>query len=432
MVDPRTAAARVLAQVLAQGRSLAAALPPALAAIPGDRDRALVQALAYGVLRWHPRLEALLQALLKHPLRPKETEVRALLLVGLYQILYMEMPPHAAVSSAVSAARGLGRPWSAGLINGVLRNLLRDAPRWLAKADRDLAARLAHPAWLLERLQAAWPEHWQAVAAANNRQPPMSLRVNPRHLSRNDYRERLRQAGLEARPTAHAPQGLVLARAVDVAQLPGFTEGWVSVQDEAAQLAAPLLAVEPGQRVLDACAAPGGKTAHLLELTDDIELLALDADGQRLQRVREGLDRLGLSATLRCADASRAEDWWDGRPFHRILLDAPCTATGVIRRHPDIKVLRRAEDLPAMAQRQTALLESLWPLLAEGGKLLYATCSILPPENQDLIDAFLMRHRDARLHHIPGQWGQDTGAGRQILPGEDDMDGFFYALLARD
>ncbi len=425
-MTPRAAAARSLAQTLEQGRSLAETLPPALARLaPGDR--ALCQDLCYGVLRWHCRLLALADALLQR--RPREGDLLALLLVGLYQLEYQSTAPHAAVSQTVEAARELGRGWATGLVNGVLRRFTRERARLAEAVDRDPARRLAHPPWLLERLQADWPEHWQEIARQNNLRPPMTLRVNRRRWDLAAARAALAAAGLEAQPVPGAADALVLARPRPVDELPGFADGRVSVQDAAAQLAASLLGPQPGERILDACAAPGGKTGHLLERAD-LDLLALDQAPARLSRVAENLERLGLAAELRAGDAGSPGDWWDGRPFQRILVDAPCSGSGVIRRHPDIKWLRRPADPAALATEQARLLAGLWPTLAPGGKLVYSTCSVLAEENEAVVRRFMEEHPDAAALPVVLPGGVARGAGAQVLPAPH-LDGFYYAVLQR-
>lgn len=430
--NPRLAALRALLPVLEQGRSLSASLPPALSGIRQPADRALAQALVYGLLRWHLRLAAMLELLLRKPLKERDADVRCALLLGLHQLAHTRVPPHAAVSETVALAGALGKPWARGLINAVLRNYQRRAAELDARLEPDPALRTAHPRWLVAALREAWPEHWEAVLTANNEQAPLSLRVNARQLSRAAYQERLLTAQIAAHPAQYTEQGLTLTEAVTVEALPGFAEGQVSVQDAAAQLAATLLDARAGDRVLDACAAPGGKTAHILERQRALAgLWAVDLSADRMGQVSENLERLGLRASLITGDAANPEAWWDGAPFDRILVDAPCTATGVIRRHPDIKLLRRADDVPALAARQRAILEGLWPLLRRGGMLLYATCSILPAENTEQVLGFQRDHADAGVVPITADWGHATEVGRQILPGEDDMDGFFYACLVK-
>ena len=428
-MNPRLAAARVLAPILAGRGSLASLLPPALDKVK-PADRGLLQELCYGVLRRHFSLDHLTGQLMKRPLKAKEGEVQALLLIGAYQLLHMRVPDHAAVGETVAAAQKLGRPWAKGLVNGVLRNLQRRRDELLAAEPPEEAA-FDHPRWLIQRLREAWPDRWRDILKAANDHPPMTLRVNARHGERAEYAKRLTEAAIAARPAPHTDHGLRLDRPLDVTKLPGFAEGDVSVQDGAAQLAAQLLAPSKGDRVLDACAAPGGKTGHLLERAPEAEVVALDSDPERLERVEENLERLSLQGAVIASDAADTTAWWDGQPFDRILLDAPCSATGVIRRHPDIKLLRTPKDVRNLAEEQARLLDALWPLLKPGGALLYATCSILPEENEAQVAAFLQRTSDAREEPIEAAWGHARPHGRQLFPGEDGMDGFYYALLRR-
>jgi 16S rRNA (cytosine967-C5)-methyltransferase len=429
-MDARRAAVTVLVEVFGAGRSLSATLPPVVRKVEDPRERALVQDLCYGVLRWWPRLEAVAAVLMRKPLKERDTDVHCIILAALYQLLYTRIPPHAAVDEAVNLAAALGKPWARQVINAVLRRFQRERAETLERADRDEAAALAHPRWMLDRLQVAWPDDWRRIALTGNERPPMHLRVNRRRCGRDEYLRELAAVGIAAAAHPHGAEALVLEHAFDVDCLPGFAAGRVSVQDAAAQLAAGLLAARPGERVLDVCAAPGGKTAHILELQPGLEsLLALDRDAVRLQRVQENLDRLGLAATLMCADAGTPEDWWDGIPFDRILLDAPCSGTGVIRRHPDIKRLRREADITPLVAQQERLLEAAWSVLKPGGMLLYSTCSIIPGENDGQIARFLARHPDAAARRLEAQWGRALSAGWQILPGEDGMDGFYYACL---
>lgn len=430
-MNTRAAAAQVITRVADHGRSLDAALS-ALRARVAETDRALLQELTFGVLRWYVRLDALAAQLLRRPMKRRDRDLHALVLVGLYQLLYLRLPAYAAVTETVDAARTLGKPWAAGVINGVLRNAQRQSGELVERLDRDPAVALAHPAWLLESLAQDWPETWRAIAQANNTRAPMTLRINARLVDRDTYRAELEAAGLPCHSVAGIPSALELEAPVDVERLPGFAEGRVSVQDAAAQLAAFLLPVDPGMRVLDVCAAPGGKTAHLLEQYPRMgSLTAVDVDAQRLEQVQVNLARIGLEGDLHVGDATQPDQWWDGRPYERILVDAPCTATGVIRRHPDIKLLRRAGDVRALAARQAEILRAVWPLLAPGGILLYATCSVLEVENSQQIGGFLQRHPNARELAIEGQWGCARAHGRQVLPGDQNMDGFYYARLEK-
>ncbi|MEX5341185.1 16S rRNA (cytosine(967)-C(5))-methyltransferase RsmB [Pseudomonas sp. I2] len=430
-MNPRLAAARALAAVLSGKASLNSSLPAQLDKVE-DRDRGLVQDLAFGTARWQPRLELLAAQLLQKPFKAADSDVQALLLVGLYQLFYTRIPAHAAIGETVGCADKLKKPWAKGLLNAVLRRAQREGEGILAGMARDPVVRTAHPRWLQKSLKAFWPEQWEAICAANNAHPPMILRVNRRHHSRDAYLALLAEAGIAASPCRYSRDGILLAEACDVRGLPGFAEGWVSVQDEAAQLAADLLELAPGQRVLDACCAPGGKTCHLLEAEAGLgEVVAIDLEEKRLARVRENLERLGLDARLIACDARDTASWWDSKPFQRILLDAPCSATGVIRRHPDIKLTRQADDIPALAALQGELLDALWPTLEVGGMLLYATCSSLPTENTDVIDAFLARTPGARELDLATEAGLRQPHGRQLLAQEGGHDGFYYAKLIK-
>ena len=430
-MNPRLAAARALASVLGGKASLGSSLPPLLDKV-APRDRGLAQDLAFGTARWQPRLALLADKLLQKPFKAADRDLEALLLIGLYQLFYTRIPAHAAIGETVGCADKLKKSSAKGLLNAVLRRAQREGETIIASLDRDPVLHSAHPRWLQKALKAHWPEHWQAICAANNAHPPLILRVNRRHGSRDQYLAELRAAGLEAEPCAFSQDGIRLLQACDVTGLPGFAEGRVSVQDEAAQLAAELLELAPGQRVLDACCAPGGKTCHLLEAQPELAaVVAVDLEDKRLVRVRENLGRLGLQAELIAADARAVDAWWDGRAFQRILLDAPCSATGVIRRHPDIKLTRQAADIPALAQLQGELLDALWPTLAVGGILLYATCSTLPTENTEVIAAFLARTPGARELAIAGPFGLQQPHGRQLLAQTDGHDGFYYAKLIK-
>ncbi|TYO73770.1 16S rRNA (cytosine(967)-C(5))-methyltransferase RsmB [Pseudomonas sp. CK-NBRI-02] len=430
-MNPRLAAARALAAVLSGKASLNSSLPAQLDKVE-ERDRGLVQDLAFGTARWQPRLDLLAAQLLQKPFKAADADVQALLLVGLYQLFYTRIPAHAAIGETVGCADKLKKPWAKGLLNAVLRRAQREGEALLADMERDPVVRTAHPRWLQKALKAFWPQQWEAICAANNAHPPMILRVNRRHHSRDAYLALLTEAGISASPCQYSRDGILLAEACDVRGLPGFAEGWVSVQDEAAQLAADLMELAPGQRVLDACCAPGGKTCHLLEAEAGLaEVVAIDLEAKRLARVRENLDRLQLDAQLIACDARDTASWWDGEPFQRILLDAPCSATGVIRRHPDIKLTRQADDIPALAALQGELLDALWPTLEVGGMLVYATCSSLPTENTEVIKAFLARTPGARELDLALEAGLRQPHGRQLLAQEGGHDGFYYAKLIK-
>ncbi len=430
----RAAAAEAIDAVLSRGRSLDAALADAEKDLPAA-DRALLRKLCYGCLRHHWQLEAWAESLLDRPLKKRDSVVRALLAVGLYQLAATRVPDHAAVSTTVEAARLLRRPKHAGLLNAVLRRFMREDLANRAPAAE--TARFNHPQWMIDLLRRDWPSDWQAILDANNAQAPMWLRVNRQRRSLEAYRQRLERQGIEARGLAGFDQALRLAAAVPVTDLPGFAEGDVSVQDAAAQIAAAWLMARTGGRILDACAAPGGKSAHLKELAgDDIDLTCVDIDAGRLDRLRAYLDRVGVTATVCRGDASKPDEWWNEQAFDGILLDAPCSASGVIRRHPDIKCLRRAADIDALAGRQAAMLHALWRLLAPGGCLLYATCSVFSSENDAVVRAFLDTVSDAREgdtlqnNNMRDVMRRKT-CGYQVLPGTAGMDGFYYACLEK-
>lgn len=427
-MNTRLVAAKVLTRVLQDGQSLTAALDKAFLDIESSKDRAFIQALCYGVCRQYHRLDFILSQLLDKPL--KDADVKSLALVGLYQLNFMRVKPHAAVSETVLATRK--KPWAKSLINAVLRTYLREQEGLEHKADKNQAAALSHPDWLIKQIEQDWPEQALRIFLENNLQPPMVLRVNLAKTSREDYLQLLAGQDIAGEAVSFCPSAIRLDKPVPVEMLPGFADGLVSVQDTAAQLAAGLVDVQPGHRVLDVCAAPGGKTAHILESQPQLkELVAVDIDESRMQRVSENLQRLNLQATLVVGDAANPASWWDGQPFDRILLDAPCSAIGVIRRHPDIKLLRRAEDIGQLQALQKSILQAVWPLLAPGGLMVYATCSILKQENERQVQAFLAEHADAVELPIDANWGIAGDCGRQILTGESAMDGFYYARLGK-
>lgn len=431
--DPRLVAIANLAAVV-DGRSLDRALADAGAAL-ADQDRAFAADLSYGLCRWYRQLHAVIAARLRKPLRERDRDVHFVMMLGAYQLLHGNVPSHAAVSTSVDLVRRLDKAWANKLVNAVLRGIQREAADPASplrrQIDSDLSLRFAQPKWLVRSLSRAWPGREQTILEALQQRAPMTLRLNTRRQARDDYLEGLARQEIVASPLDVVPSAVVLQRPVPVTRIPGFAEGLVSVQDAGAQLAGPLLDPRPGQRVLDACAAPGGKTGHILELADDLRVTAVDVDGGRLQRVADNLARLGRQAELLEADAADPPRAWRERPFDRILVDAPCSATGVMRRHPDIRLLRRAADIEALASRQAAILESLWGCLRIGGKLLYATCSLLPQENHLQVEAFLHRHADAHAVTLPDHWGHACNPGRQTLPGENTMDGFYYALLEK-
>ncbi|MDP2828694.1 MAG: 16S rRNA (cytosine(967)-C(5))-methyltransferase RsmB [Sulfuricellaceae bacterium] len=425
MLDVLPIAARVLGRVLG-GRNLDQALAGELKRHPGltPQQRGLLQELSYGAIRHYGVLRTVLAALLQKPL--KDESVRRLLLVALYQLAFTQTQAHAVVDHAVRVtAQSLHKASAKGLVNAVLRNFLRRSEPLLAEAiASDEEARYGHPQWWIAALRKQYPDAWEQMLAAGNQRPPMCLRVNSRKTSPDAYLDQLVQAGTPARMAAHG--GILLERPTPVDGLPGFAQGLVSVQDDGAQLAAPFLDVAPGMRVLDACAAPGGKTAHLLELAD-VDLTALDHDPVRLLKVEQNLQRLGLRARCLAGDAADPEGWWDGKLFQRILADVPCSASGVVRRHPDIKWLRRREDIAQFAAQQSRILDALWSCLERGGKLLYVTCSVFEEENRLQIESFLARHPDSALLPLSSNAGQDM----QLLP-DEEHDGFYFAQLAKN
>lgn len=431
MTNLRLLAALVIDDVT-NGMSLSECLELALAPIPDARDRAFVQALCYGVCRFYSRLDVILSHLLKKPMNAKDSDLHALLLVGLYQLIEMRIPDYAAVTETVNATKNLDKAWARGFANAVLREYLRNSTVIAEKIKSDDEAVYAHPAWWIAAIKKAWPAEWQAILEANNQHPPFTLRVNQRQHTREEYVKKLEAQDHAAYLIPETQQGLMLALPVAVETLPEFSSGAVSVQDGAAQLAAELLALAPGQRVLDACAAPGGKLTHIAEIEPHLAaLVAVEKDAARMPLIAANLTRLSLQAECVCQDVNHVKSWWDGQLFDRILLDAPCSASGVIRRHPDIKLLRQPTDIAAFATEQQRLLGSLWPLLSPGGLLLYATCSIFPEENVKVLQQFLAKHSDGQEEAITATWGLPCAIGRQILPGMHGMDGFYYARIRK-
>lgn len=430
MADPRLAAVTNVLAVL-DGRSLDQVLADA-AATADDRDRALSAELSYGVCRWYRRLDAIVTLLLHKPFKARDRDLHVLLLVGAYQLLYSRVPAHAAVSTTVDGSRRLGKGWASRLVNGVLRRLQRERDSLVSRVDAEPAVRHAQPDWLYAAISAAWPAQAEVVFTALQQRPPMVLRVDLRRCPRADYAQQLSAAAITARPHVDVPSALVLDAAVAVERLPGFATGLVSVQDAGAQLAGSFLDLQDGMRVLDACAAPGGKTLDILERADALQLHAVDVDPARLRRVADNLARAGRRAELHCGDVANPQDGgWAAQRYDRILVDVPCSATGVISRHPDIRLLRRAGDIEVLVERQAVILDALWPLLEPGGRMLYVTCSLLPDENARQIDAFIDRHRDAAAVELPTAPGRPSGKGVQLLPGVDATDGFFYAAVVK-
>lgn len=440
-MDVRLAACRIITQVLKEQASLASLLPEYQDKV-SSKDWPLLQELCYGTLRYQPRLSFILSELLQKPLKNKDTDITANLLCGLYQLNHTRIPEYAAISATVNVCKKLKKLSLGKLTNGVLRNFLRSKDELLAKCENNPSAHFNQPNWLLKAWQKAWPEYWQGLAQFSDSHPPLTLRANTSKIQRDDYLQQLLDADISAEKTTYSPVGITLAKACDITQLPGFNEGLFSVQDEAAQLSALLLEPKTGEDILDACCAPGGKTCHLLEQQPNINMVALDVDNQRLLRVEENLKRLQLTADLVCGDASDPATLAGKPSFDRILLDAPCSATGVIRRHPDIKSLRQPTDIANLAVLQQQILNALWQKLKPGGRLLYATCSVMPEENTETIAQFMQSHADAVHLPIDADWGIKQPFGRQLFPQglkENEKkqaqvnghDGFYYAILEK-
>jgi len=426
-------AARAVSSVAFDGRST----DDALRAYEESSQRAAIRAIALGSLRWYLRLAPAIDGLLSRP-QGVAGEIRALLIVSAHQIEYSRNAPEATAHAAVDATRILGQARASGLVNAVLRRFVAEKASLLAGVDRKLAGRTAHPRWLVKLLEQAWPECAESILEANNEHPPLVLRVDLTRKSRAAYIEELRAADIAGSPVDWAPAAVRLDRPVAVTVLPGFREGNVSVQDAGAQLAAKLLDAQPRMRVMDACAAPGGKTGHLLEHTPDLaELVAIDVDAGRVAHIQENLERLGRKALLQVADVREPATFWDGRPFDRILVDAPCSSTGVIRRHPDIKLLRRVTDIPSFVEVQEQILRSAFSMLAPGGRLVYCTCSLLPAENEEVVERLLASEPSARVAAMPpagalAPGGRDKRIGIQLIPGSQaGTDGFYYACLEK-
>jgi 16S rRNA (cytosine967-C5)-methyltransferase len=427
-VDGRFIAIKVLSRVLQKGESLSTAIPKEIKNLD-ERDRPLVQALVYGVLRWRWQLDSILKKYIKKPLRSKDQDVHIILMLGVFQLLWMRTPDYAVVDAAVKSSLKIKKKWAKGFINAILRQITREREEINYKETEE--AEFSHPQWLIDFIKKDWPEDWQQILTQANEEAPMTLRIDTQQTSLTDYMPQLNEVELDGQIIESVPTALVLEQAADVFRLPGFEEGRVSVQDGAAQLAAHLIQLQPEQKVLDACAAPGGKTVHMLQTEPTIKVDAVDISESRLERVEENLQRLNLEANLITSDISQPDEWWDGEQYDRILLDAPCSATGVIRRHPDIKSLRWDTDIADLASTQHEILDAIWPLLKPGGMMLYATCSILKAENEAQMLSFLSRTDNAEEVKIEANWGREQKVGRQILTGEQQMDGFYYALLTK-
>ncbi len=426
----RLAAARACRAVLDNGQSLGQASSEHWKGMATSQDRALARRITLEVMRWLPRLEWLLSELLKRPLPRRERLVHFLLLGGLAQLETLRLAPHGVVHATVQAARMARQERLTGLVNGVLKGYLRQQETLSGQMPETDSLRYGLPEWMIKRLRSDWPEHWSAIASASNETPPLWLRVNRQRTSRDDYLKALEAEGIGSHSVSGLPDGLVLDQRMAIGRLPGWDAGKVSVQDGGAQVATDWVDPADGMRILDACAAPGGKACHLLERAE-VDLVAVESDSTRTGRIEENLQRLGLSAQVVTADAADVDAWWDGRLFDRVLVDAPCSSTGVLRRHPEIRWLRRESDLAEYEQVQARLLNKLWPLVKPGGMLVYVTCSVFHSENAAQTRRFVQTHDDARPDEPPGAIGEPAGEGRQILPGHDGMDGFYLARFVR-
>ncbi|MCP4076240.1 MAG: 16S rRNA (cytosine(967)-C(5))-methyltransferase RsmB [Gammaproteobacteria bacterium] len=433
--SPRQIALDVCFQVAVRGLSLNELLEKQLQNLESDRDRAFCSELCFGFCRYYFVLHNNLKTLLKKPLKSRDRDVQIIILLGLYQIRFMRVEDHAAVNESVNLLQRRKKVWAKGLVNAVLRSYIRALPGTVSESEQQLSKQehyLAYPDWIIEKVKKDWPEHSAQILQAGNQRAPMVLRVNLQKISRSEYLRQLTDLSIDAREHPYVEQAVILQNPETVERLPGFTNGLVSVQDAAAQLAADLLDCEPGMKVLDACAAPGGKTLHILQSAAALQVTALDKDKQRLERVTENLQRAGESAKLIAVDAAQPDSWFDGTLYDRILLDAPCSASGIIRRHPDIRLLRQADDVSGLVDQQKRLLSAMWPLLKPGGRLLYSTCSMFKDENEYQVEQFISEHDNCvELPLNTVQWGLSRPAGRQILPGYFEMDGFYYAFFEK-
>ncbi len=430
-MSSRLIATQIIEQIIDEKITLSKALSNNESFKQAGKDKALIQEISYGTSRWYIQLEHILTQLLQKNIKKKDTRLKYLLMIGLYQLRYMRIPSHAVVSETVNTCKKINMEWAKGLVNAILRRYIREKEKLDSLVNNIETTRVSHPNWLIKQLKNDWPDQWQNILDENNQRPPMYLRVNQLRLDRDSYLGKLNETDIKAIATPYCSDGILLEQAKDIEQLPGFSEGEVSVQELAAQLAANLLNLKSEQHVLDACAAPGGKSAHILESQTGLYLTCVEKDSTRAKKLFETLERLNLNATIKVSDINDLDNWWDKKQFDRILLDAPCSATGVIRRHPDIKLLRTPEEVSNICELQEMLLNTLWQTLKPGGLLLYVTCSILKQENSAQINKFLVSNKNCSLKSIEASWGVDTGYGRQIISGQDNMDGFFYACLEK-
>ncbi len=431
-MSSRLIATQIIEQVFESKATLTYALRNSESFKQAGNDKALIQEICYGTFRWYIQLEYILNLLLEKRIKKKDSRLKYLMIVGLYQLRFMRIPPHAVVSETVNTCKKIKMEWAKNLVNAILRRYIREADIFNPDIDNDKGLDSSHPKWIVDQIRRDWPEEWKKILDANNQHPPMYLRVNEQRQSREQYLIKMEQAGIAGQITPYSKQGILLEKPVDVDQLPGFNKGEVSVQELAAQLSVELLDLKPEQTVLDACAAPGGKSSHILESQAKIKsLTVIEKDPNRAKRLSETLSRLDLHAITKVSDINDIEQWWDKELYDRILLDAPCSATGVIRRHPDIKILRTPEEVKSINTLQMQLLETLWQTLKPQGLLVYITCSIFKQENSELIKQFIDNNNDCVLKPIDTEWGKDTGYGKQILTGQHNMDGFFYSCLEK-
>ena len=429
VANPRFLALQCLLMVIGKGRSLDGALSRQLDSLPAPdtRDVALCREISSGVCRWYFTLQLVLKPRLRKAFKSKDLDLDIILLIGAYQIMLMRVNNHAAVYETVKLAQLQNKAWAKGLVNGVLRQLIRDQAH-----IESSPVEVSYPEWLRNKVAADWPEQWADILHAGNQRAPMTLRVDLNQRTRDQQLKMMREQNIKASIHPVVESAIVVDKPCPVARIDGFDSGMVSVQDAAAQLAAQLLDCRPGMRVLDACAAPGGKSANILQTCAELTLVAVDKDEPRLMLIEQNLQRIGRQARLLCGDATQPADWHDGEQFDRILADVPCTASGVIRRHPDIKLLRRDDDIAKLVLQQQAILQALWPLLKPGGLMLYCTCSIFKDENEAQVDRFADGHKNCTVDQLNSvRCGEKRPYGLQILPGQQDMDGFYYARLRK-
>jgi len=430
-MNVRQLAVQALTPLLNDSSSLKYSLKKQLERCP-ENQRPFLQELCYGSMRYFPRLNSILSKLVAKPLRSKDSDIKALLIIGLYQLNNLRIAEHAAISETVDVCKSLNKPWATSLVNATLRNFQREKEQLAESLSEDIPFKYNHPDWFVNKLMHNWPDHWIDILKANDDHPPLSIRVNSNIVSRETYANTLIIENIESSPTPFSKTGLTLDKPTDITKLQGFDNGTFSVQDEAAQIAACLINPEDGENILDACSAPGGKLLHLLELAKEKQttVQGIELEASRAERIKENFTRLGMDCPLHIADAT-TQEWWDKKPFDKILLDAPCSATGVIRRNPDIKLLRKAEDIHSIAKLQKQILENMWAMLKKGGTIVYATCSIFPQENEKIVASFIKNNDDAEHVKIAADWGYERDFGRQLFPKQKGHDGFYYAMIRK-